>query len=191
MSRAAADPAPRGPQPALPRPVLVAGVGNVFLGDDGVGVEVVNRVAQRRLPDAVVAVDYGIRGVHLAYDLLDRRFRTLVLVDALPLDAPPGTVAVLEADPQAAEAPGGGVEVADAHRMDPATVLNLLRTLGGAGPGHVERVYVVGVRPARLEAAMGLSAPVAAAVDQAVQAVLDLVGAAASGRRAVPTGAVR
>lgn len=179
---------------AGPGAVLVAGVGNVFLGDDGFGIEVVRRLAQREVPDGVTVADYGIRGLHLAYDLLDGRFDTLILVDAVPLDAPPGTVVVLEVDPAAAGPAGGpgddGGAVPDAHGMDPATVLNLLRTLGGTGAGYVERIYVVGVRPVCLEAGMSLSEPVATAVDQAVQAVLGLLdGAAAPSRRPEPTGA--
>jgi hydrogenase maturation protease len=181
-------------QPAGSETVLVAGVGNVFLGDDGFGIEVVRRLARREVPAGVAVADYGIRGLHLAYDLLDGRFETLILVDAVPVDTPPGTVVVLEVDPEAAEpasGAGGGAEaVPDAHGMDPATVLKLLRSLGGTGPGYVERIYVVGVRPVCLEAGMSLSDPVADAVDQAVQAVLDLLdGAAAPSRRPDRTGA--
>ena len=157
-----------------PSPVLVAGVGNVFLGDDGFGVEVARRLDGRSLPDGVVVADYGIRGVHLAYDLLDGEYRTLILVDAVPIDEPPGTVVVLEVDPGATE-DGLPAAVPDAHGMDPSTVLNLVRTLGAAGPGYLERIYVVGVRPACLDAVMGLSKPVQKAVDQAVSTVLGLL----------------
>ena len=185
-----------------PGSVLVAGVGNVFLGDDGFGVEVARRLAERDLPPGTVVADYGIRGLHLAYDLLDGDFSTLILIDAVPVDEPPGTVVVLELHPRTADpdeacadappdAPSADVPpdapsdppspaippptAPDAHGMDPATVLNLLRTLGGLGPGPVERVYLVGVRPARLDEAMGLSAPVAAALDPAADAVLELL----------------
>lgn len=147
--------------------VLVAGIGNVFLGDDGFGVEVVRRIDPATLPEGVDLADYGIRGVHLAYDLLDGRYRTVVLVDAVPLDEPPGTLAVLEADP------GGDGAVLDAHGMHPAAVLALLRDLGGS----VERVLVVGCAPAGVEERMGLSEPVAAAVDGAVDLVRDVVAA--------------
>jgi hydrogenase maturation protease len=174
--------------------LLVAGVGNVFLGDDGFGVEVARRLAAGALPPGAVVADYGIRGLHLAYDLLDGSFSTLILVDAVALEEPPGTVVVLElypddgagatvhgADEAALPAPPDGREadsaaVPDAHGMDPRTVLDLLRTLGGLGPGRVERVYLVGVRPQRLEAVMGLSDPVAAAVHVAAGTVLDLIG---------------
>jgi len=161
---------------ARPGGVLVAGVGNVFLGDDGFGVEAARHLAERPLPEGVVVADYGIRGLHLAYDLLDGRFSTLILLDAVPLDAPPGTVVVFEIYPDdgaAAEARFGGVP--DAHGMDPRTVLDLLSTLGGLGPGRIERVYLVGVRPARLDEEMGLSEPVASALETAASAVLDLL----------------
>ena len=145
--------------------VLVAGIGNVFLGDDGFGVEVVRRLDASALPDGVDVEDYGIRGVHLAYDLLDGRWDTVVLVDAVPLDDAPGTLAVLEVDPS-----GSGAAV-DAHGMHPAAVLALLHDLGGA----IERVLVVGCAPASVEERMGLSAPVAAAVDEAVRLVAEVV----------------
>ena len=145
--------------------VLVAGIGNVFLGDDAFGVEVVRRLDPATLPDGVDVVDYGIRGVHLAYDLLDGRWGTVVLVDAVPLDDPPGTLAVLEVDPT-----GSGTPV-DAHGMHPAAVLALLHDLGGT----VDRALVVGCTPATVEERMGLSEPVAAAVDEAVRLVAEVV----------------
>jgi hydrogenase maturation protease len=147
--------------------VLVAGIGNVFLGDDGFGVEVVRRIDPATLPARVDVVDYGIRGVHLAYDLLDGRHTTVVMVDAVPLDDPPGTLAVLEVDPT------GGGAVLDAHGMHPAAVLALLHDLGGS----VDRVLVVGCAPAVVDERMGLSEPVAAAVDGAVELVRDVVAA--------------
>jgi hydrogenase maturation protease len=143
--------------------VLVAGIGNVFLGDDGFGVEVVRRLDPATLPVGVDVTDYGIRGVHLAYDLLDGRHRTVVIVDAVPLDDPPGTLAVLQVDPT-----GGGAPV-DAHGM----VLALLHDLGGS----VDRVLVVGCAPADVAERMGLSEPVAAAVDAAVRLVGEVVAA--------------
>ncbi|GAA3936094.1 hydrogenase maturation protease [Actinomadura viridis] len=171
--------------------VLVAGIGNVFLGDDGFGVEVVNRVDTAVLPPGVDVVDYGIRGLHLAYGLLDGRHDTLIMVDAVPLDGPPGSLAVLEVDDPSAEpaAPAGSEEggaggpsgeahvAVDGHGMDPQTVLRLLRQLGGGG---VERVLVVGCRPAVVEERMGLSEPVRAAVDEAVGLVTALACAEAA-----------
>ena len=154
-------------EPAAAGRVLVAGIGNVFLGDDGFGVEVVRRLDPATLPAGVDVADYGIRGVHLAYDLLDGRHRTVVIVDAVPLDDPPGTLAVLQADPT-----GGGAPM-DAHGMHPAAVLALLHDLGGS----VDRVLVVGCAPAEVAERMGLSEPVAAAVDAAVRLVSEVVAA--------------
>ncbi|MFC5746230.1 hydrogenase maturation protease [Actinomadura rugatobispora] len=153
--------------------VLVAGIGNVFLGDDGFGVEVVGRIDVPALPAGVDVVDYGIRGVHLAYDLLDGRHDTLIMVDALPVDGPPGGLAVLDAaDPD--EGMGGdavlGAPAVDGHGMHPLAVLRLLRRLGG----DVERVLVVGCRPAVVEERMGLSEPVRAVLDEAVRLVTAL-----------------
>ena len=149
--------------------VLVAGIGNVLLGDDGFGVEVVRRLDATTLPDGVDVVDYGIRGVHLAYDLLDGAHDVLVLVDALPLPDPPGTLAVLEVpmDGENTE----DLPAVDGHGMTPVAVVELLGSLGGG----VERVLVVGCRPAVVDERMELSAPVAAAVEPAVAMVTDLV----------------
>jgi hydrogenase maturation protease len=148
--------------------VLVAGIGNIFLGDDGFGVEVVNRMAGVEVPEGVRVADYGIRGVHLAYELLEG-YDALVLVDALPLGEEPGTVALFEPDvsalrDRAAEDP---VPAMDAHAMNPAVVLGMLGSLGG----EVGRVVVVGCEPSVVDEGIGLTAPVAAAVDRAVDAV--------------------
>ena len=149
--------------------VLVAGIGNVFLGDDGFGVEVVRRIDAAALPAGVDVADYGIRGVHLAYDLLEANVETLVLVDAVPMNEPPGTLALLEAsvDPGAAGVP---LQV-EAHSMSPDVVIAALRGLGGTVP----RVLVVGCQPEVIDAQMGLSPPVGATVDQAVQMVMEVV----------------
>jgi len=152
--------------------VLVAGIGNVFLGDDGFGVEVVRRLRDVTLPDRVDVSDYGIRGLHLAYDMLDGRHAALVLVDALPLGEPAGTLGVLQVDlddPGWTLRPSDVLEApaADAHGMDPESVLRLLRSLGGG----VDRVVVVGCQPAVLDERMELSPPVRAALDEAVRTV--------------------
>ena len=153
---------------ALSGRVLVAGIGNVFLGDDGFGVEVVRRLDPGTLPDGIDVADYGIRGVHLAFDLLDGRHDALVLVDAVPLDEPPGTLAVLEAP---VDADPAGSPAVDGHGMTPMAVLDLLRTLGGS----LRRAVVVGCRPAVLDEALGLSPPVQAAVEPAVRLVAEVV----------------
>jgi hydrogenase maturation protease len=156
--------------------VLVAGIGNVFLADDGFGVEVVRRLRQVSLPACVHVTDYGIRGLHLAYDLLDGRHDVAVLVDALPLGEPPGTLGVIEVDlddPGWSLQPAEALESppADAHGMDPETVLRLFLSLGG----RIDRVLVVGCQPALLAERMELSPAVEQAVDEAVRMVADLV----------------
>jgi hydrogenase maturation protease len=143
--------------------VLVAGIGNIFLGDDGFGSEVLRHVIDRVSgTEGVRATDYGIGGMHLAYDLLED-WDALVLVDAIPDGGAPGTVHVFEADHGSPDAPAG----VDAHGMDPATVFANLRALGGTAP----RTVVVGCEVADVADGMGLSEPVQAAVPEAVRAV--------------------
>jgi hydrogenase maturation protease len=156
--------------------VLVAGVGNIFLSDDGFGVEVASRLAATQLPDWVQVVDYGIRGMHLAYDLANADgYETTILVDATPRGGEPGTVYVIEPDlrpqPRTAEAAAAGNPLFNAHGMQPDVIFAMLDMLGA----QAGRVLVVGCEPASVEEGMGLSEPVAAAVDQAVRVVLDLV----------------
>ncbi|MFI2651465.1 MULTISPECIES: hydrogenase maturation protease [Micromonospora] len=156
--------------------ILVAGIGNIFLGDDAFGVEVVRRLRDAVLPEMVDVSDYGIRGMHLAYDLLDGHHDVLVMVDALPLNEAPGTLAVLQVD---LDDPGWTLGPADAlaapaadgHGMDPESVLRLLRSLGGT----VDRVLVVGCQPALVDERMELSAPVAEALDEAARTVVGVV----------------
>jgi hydrogenase maturation protease len=146
--------------------VLVAGIGNLFLGDDGFGPEVVRRLAERhRLPPGVRVADYGIRGMHLAYDLLEK-YDALVLVDALPAGGDPGEVVVLEVGPDDLGDAGF-----DAHGMNPVAMLAGVARLGGTLPA----TYLVGCRVADVSEGIGLSAPVADAVAGAVAAVRTLV----------------
>jgi hydrogenase maturation protease len=149
--------------------VLVAGIGNIFLSDDGFGIEVANRLAAGPLPAGVRVADFGIRGVHLAYELLDG-YDGLVLIDAMPMGESPGMVAVIEPDADGL-APNEEAPVVDAHNMSPEVVLATLARLGGSVP----RVYVVGCQPASLDEHMGLSPPVAAAVDSAVELCRNLI----------------
>jgi hydrogenase maturation protease len=148
--------------------VLVAGIGNIFLSDDGFGVEVAQRLRARQQPAQVRVEDFGIRGVHLAYELLDG-YDTLVLVDAVPMGESPGTVCLLEPEP--AEVVDGEVPVIEAHSMSPAVVLDLLAGLGG----RVDRILVVGCEPASVDDGIGLTAPVAAAVEPAIDAIEELL----------------
>jgi hydrogenase maturation protease len=100
--------------------ILVAGIGNIFLGDDGFGSEVARRLLKRRLPEGVIVEDFGIRGLDLAYALLER-FDLAILIDACPRGAAPGTVSVIEPDP------AGHAAGIDPHSMDPMTVLRRRR----------------------------------------------------------------
>jgi hydrogenase maturation protease len=152
--------------------VLVAGIGNVFLGDDGFGVALADRLARRALPACAEVVDYGIRGMDLAYALHDG-WDAVVLLDATPRGGPPGTLYVIEADAVAEAAQGAF----DAHGMDPLAVLALARTLGGPLP----RVLVVGCEPETVlrgdeeDVVAAISEPVRAALDEGVRVVEDLL----------------
>lgn len=149
---------------------VIAGVGNIFLGDDGFGVEVVRALAGRALPDGVEVLDVGIRGVHLAYDLLDG-CALLVLVDTAAHGEAPGTVSVIEPDATGAPAAAPGRPPIDPHGMAPHQVFDLLTRLGG-GPS---RTLVVACEPADLSAGMELSEPVRAAVPRAVRLIEDIL----------------
>lgn len=161
--------------------ILIAGVGNIFLGDDGFGVEVVRRLPREKLPPYVVVADFGIRALHLAYELLDGGYETTILVDATSRGEAAGTVYLIEPDLDEALAESGS-SLVDAHGMTPDTVFRLLASLGGK-PG---RVLLVGCEPATLDdEQMGLSETVDKAVDEAVAMILDLLardGAAMAGQ---------
>jgi hydrogenase maturation protease len=147
--------------------ILVAGVGNIFLGDDGFGVEVARRLSEVELP-GVRVVDYGIRGMHLAYDLAGARPDLTIIVDATTQGDPPGTVHVIDlALPSTVD----DAALLDAHGMQPDVVLGLVRLLG-ADPG---RVLLVGCEPADASERMGLSPAVANAVGTAVHVVTNLI----------------
>jgi len=146
--------------------MLVAGIGNIFLRDDGFGVEVAQRLAVESLPEEVRVRDFGIRGLHLAYEMLDGGYATTVLVDAVTRGGPPGSLYLIEPELEQLEA-----SQADAHSMDPAAVFAALKTLGGAAG----RVLIVGCEPESVEEGMGLSAPVAGAVGDAVRFVRDII----------------
>jgi hydrogenase maturation protease len=141
--------------------VLVAGIGNIFLGDDGFGVEVANRLAGEPMPDGVRVGDFGIRGVHLAYELLDG-YDTLVLIDAMSCGDQPGTITVLEPELDPAIVRPAAL---DAHRLSPEMVLATLASLGG----QVTKVLVIGCQPAVTDPGIGLSREVEAAVDPAAE----------------------
>jgi hydrogenase maturation protease len=151
---------------------LVAGVGNVFLGDDGFGVALADRLAQAALPAGIEVVDFGIRGMDLAYAMQDG-YDAVVLLDATPRGQPPGTLYVIEA-----EVDGDGNELEfEAHGLDPAKVLGLVRALGG----HPPRTFVVGCEPrTRMsvddeELVAELSEPVRLALPEAERLVRSLL----------------
>ncbi len=161
--------------------VLVAGIGNVFLGDDAFGVEVAQALLRRPQPKGVEVVDFGIRGFDLAYAMLDDH-EVVILVDAMPRGTPPGTLNCIEADvDDAGPDPGHDTGAFSGHLMTPAAVFTLVRTLGG----RPQRVLVVGCEPLTMgdenEGAMGLSEPVQAAVPEAVAMVEKLVAALLDG----------
>ena len=148
--------------------VLIAGIGNIFFGDDGFGVEVVRRLQSVTLPSRVRVADFGIRGVHLAYEILDAGYEKIILVDAAARGGEPGTLYVIEHDIDNEE---NRADSPDAHGMTPNGVFGLIKQLGGA-PG---RVLIVGCEPSSTQEEIGLSEPVAAAIDDAVNLVLKLV----------------
>ncbi|GAB2570788.1 hydrogenase maturation protease [Kribbella endophytica] len=147
--------------------VLIAGLGNVFCTDDAFGVSVIEVLARQSWADAVEVRDFGIRGIHLAYQLLEP-YELVVLVDAVQRGEVPGTVYVMEAEPGAV--PEDEVAM-DAHDLGPDAVLALVPRLGGT----LGRVVVVGCEPADLEAGIGLTPAVQGAVETAARLVTELV----------------
>ncbi|MGH9107160.1 MAG: hydrogenase maturation protease [Acidimicrobiales bacterium] len=165
--------------------VLVAGIGNIFLGDDGFGPAVVARIPAGGLPASVVAHDFGIGGVHLAYELLSGIYGCVVMVDAVPMGEPPGTLALIEAGDFSAQVPGsrarpwgagpGEPEAGarlDAHSMSPASVLAAVSAMGG----EVPRALIVGCQPGALEASLELSPAVESSLDAGVELVVKVSG---------------
>jgi hydrogenase maturation protease len=154
----------------------VAGVGNVFLRDDAFGVEVVRLLAEQPVPEGVEIRDFGIRGVHLVYDLLNG-CDLFVLVDAAPHGQAPGTVSVLEVElPEPAGPDTLDRPLIDAHSLTPDAIFALLVSLGGR-PG---RSLVVACEPADIDAGMGLSDPVREALPHAVRTVQEILAGSAS-----------
>lgn len=147
--------------------ILVAGIGNIFLGDDAFGVEVIRELMLRPVPGAVCVKDFGIRSYDLAYAIMDG-YETTILVDAAPRGQPPGTLYLIEPDLEGIGNPGN----VDAHSMNPMTVLQLIQALGG----RTGKLYLVGCEPGVLETdEIGLSPSVRAAVPQAVKMIESLV----------------
>jgi len=174
------EPLPEWPQvpqdaAAIPKAIkptiLVAGIGNIFLGDDAFGVEVVRRLMRRSLPAEARVVDFGIRGLDLAYALQDG-YDTTILIDAFPHGQPPGTVSIVETDQK--EITSAPTALVEAHSMHPLNVLRMAAAMNGS----LNRVLLVGCEPESLggdEGFMGLSKTVEAAVDEAVNTTEALI----------------
>jgi hydrogenase maturation protease len=155
--------------------LLVAGIGNIFLGDDAFGVEVVRSLAMRQLPQGVSVKDFGIRGFDLAYALMDP-WEAVILVDALPRGEAAGTLYTLEPDLASLGNPSSPDMAMNPHGMDPQRVLHLAASMGTIAA----RVLIVGCEPHdfgdELEGRMGLSPTVQAAVEAASDMVEELIG---------------
>jgi hydrogenase maturation protease len=151
--------------------ILIAGVGNIFFGDDGFGSEVARRLAGRPDTPNVRVVDFGIRGLDLAYTLLDD-YEATIIVDATPRGGQPGTIYVIEPDTEFNEA----AAAVEAHSMDPMRVLALACSMGA----ELKNVRIVGCEPESFgpagEGQMALSPAVAGAVDEAVRVIDGLMG---------------
>jgi len=150
--------------------VLIAGIGNIFLGDDAFGVEVAQRLLRRELPAEVKVIDYGIRGFDLAFALMDD-YDAVILVDATARGGEPGTLYTIE--PDLASLNDLGPAEFDAHGLTPTNVLAMVKGLGG----EPRRVLIVGCEPSpcgETEERMGLSAPVEAAVEEALPMIQSL-----------------
>ncbi|HEY5254829.1 MAG TPA: hydrogenase maturation protease [Acidobacteriaceae bacterium] len=154
--------------------ILIAGVGNIFLGDDAFGVEVVRALGTRQLPDGVAVADYGIRGFDLAYALLDP-WDAVVIVDALPRGGAPGTLYTIEPDLESLRDAPPGETMINPHGMDPVRVLQLAFSMGTVRA----HVTVVGCEPKdfgdELEGRMGLSAVVQSSIPGAVEMVESVI----------------
>jgi hydrogenase maturation protease len=160
-----------------PLRILIACIGNIFLGDDAFGVEVAARLLREKWPLGIHIEDFGIRGVDLAYSLLDS-FDVVIFVDAAPRGERPGTLFIIEPDLAAVLSDDPTMQPAiDGHSMDPAKVLRSAVSMGA----KIRRVLVVGCEPSRLppgremDMQMEMSPPVAAAVPRAVPLIRDLV----------------
>lgn len=157
--------------PELEKQILVAGVGNSFLADDGFGGAVAARLGERELPSGVTVMDFGTGGLDLAYEVM-RGYDALVIVDISRQGGEPGTLYLIEPSEDEVAAGIEDGETIDPHGMDPKTVLRFVRAVGG-WPG---KVVVVACEPARVEEmGLELSDDVAAVVDRAVEAVLEQV----------------
>lgn len=154
--------------------ILIAGIGNIFLGDDAFGCEVIKRLSQRGWPENVRLVDFGIRGFDLAYALLEG-YDVAILVDAAARGETPGTVYTIEPNLDELETLNSEEMFVETHGMNPMKVLAMVKSMGG----QFKTILLVGCEPETFgpeEGQMGLSAPVEAAVNEAAKLVEALVG---------------
>ena len=165
--------------------ILVAGIGNIFLGDDAFGCEVVQRMLHRQVPENVRVEDFGIRGFDLAYALMEN-YEAVILVDAAPRGQRPGTLYTIEPDLNALDDTGPDEIMVETHGMNPMKVLAMVKALGG----EPKRILLVGCEPESSgdEERMGLSEPVRAALDEAVAMVESLITMITGGQKAAIAG---
>ncbi len=164
--------------------ILVAGIGNIFLGDDAFGVEVVRQMIGKPLPDGVRVTDFGIRGLDLTYALLED-YDAVILVDATQQGGEPGTIYVMEPDVSESVEQDVHEAMVETHAMNPMKVLRMARAMGG----RRRRLLLVGCEPAVLESEegyIGLSEAVQAAVDEAVEVIVSLVETLCAGQSEMP-----
>ena len=163
--------------------ILIAGIGNIFLGDDAFGSEVARRLQQRRWPEEVRVEDFGIRGFDLAFALLEGH-ELSVLIDAVPRGGVPGTLYRIEPDLEALDELDQSDAMIDTHGMNPMKVLAMVKSMGG----KFKNIILVGCEPAPLsspDGEMGLSPFAAAAVPEAIKMIDEIVAAATAGTREV------
>jgi hydrogenase maturation protease len=168
--------------------ILIAGIGNMFLGDDAFGCEVIQRLMGRGLPNYVRVEDFGIRGFDLAYALMDD-YEAVILVDAVPRGERPGTLYTIEPDLSALDEAGPAEMMVETHGMNPMKVLAMVKAMGG----EPKRILLVGCEPApsasdEEEERMGLSEPVEGALDEAVGMVESLIAKITGDQRASVAG---
>ena len=159
--------------------ILIAGIGNIFLGDDGFGCAVAQRLAGRPLTDGAHVIDFGVRGLDLAYALMDG-YDATILIDAVPRGGAPGALYVIEPDLNELNKADAQGMMVEAHTMNPMRALGLARSMNG----ELNRVLLVGCEPATFgpeEGQMGLSETVEAAVQGAVEMVESLIAEIQSG----------
>jgi hydrogenase maturation protease len=148
--------------------ILIAGIGNIFMGDDAFGSVVARRLAQRSWPDGVRVMDFGIRSLDLTYELLDPH-DAVILVDVVPRGGAPGTLYVIEPE----VAPSTTDITMEGHTMNPVEVLRMAAALGGP----VQRIFLVGCEPGSVEEMQdGLTDAVRRAADEAIALIESLVG---------------